>query len=237
MLLQVKEEYASTIINSRLIIYGMNTDGSPLDEEQGQSPSSETSGSEIGDLGVKSQTGLSYEPCLSSSEFCDTDSCGNPTDITAEVKALSEKAKASQVGRDIPLSDHDSGLGIIMEGSETSSMKSSSLSGNDSDSISIGLQNLEKDSATGKEGTVKAIKETNGTVSDSNGKVVEVRRPHSKSLTKESTGSEVVFYPNIDQCADLEERLRVCKTLADVKTCSFHIILFNKSNLIVIVNY
>ena len=34
-------------------------------------------------------------------------------------------------------------------------------------------------------------------------------RPHSGSLTKESTGSEVVFYPSLEHCSDLEERLKV----------------------------
>ncbi|CAC5387200.1 TRAPPC9 [Mytilus coruscus] len=33
-------------------------------------------------------------------------------------------------------------------------------------------------------------------------------RPHSNSLTKESTGAEVVFFPCIDECPDLEEKLK-----------------------------
>ncbi|CAG2234614.1 TRAPPC9 [Mytilus edulis] len=113
---KVKEEYSDTLFNSRLIIFGMNRDGSPLSEE--------------------------------------------------------DKRKFLKSGKTSPVHSEDSGV--------TSDLSPTEVCG-------------EVDST--KDNKIQNDPEISG-------------RPHSNSLTKESTGAEVVFFPCIDECPDLEEKLK-----------------------------
>ncbi|XP_052097237.1 trafficking protein particle complex subunit 9-like [Mytilus californianus] len=113
---KVKEEYSDTLFNSRLIIFGMNRDGSPLSEE--------------------------------------------------------DKRKFLKSGKTSPVHSEDSGV--------TSDLSPTEVCG-------------EGDCT--KDNKIQNDPEMSG-------------RPHSNSLTKESTGAEVVFFPCIDECPDLEEKLK-----------------------------
>ncbi|XP_071115106.1 trafficking protein particle complex subunit 9-like [Haliotis cracherodii] len=125
---RVKEEYANTIFNSRLVVFGMNTDGSPLVEEE----------SKIGD---------------------------NEESKDVEEKTVVDN-KDENEGRTSP----------------NNNLKTDPLS-----------TNGEKDTSE------KGQKEK---------PLPNVKRQHSNSLTKESTGAEVVFYPDLEHSADLEDRLK-----------------------------
>lgn len=111
---KVKEEYSETLFNSRLIIFGMNRDGSPLSEQ--------------------------------------------------------DKRKYLKSGKTSPVHSEDSGVTSDLSPTESSI-----------------------DGEKTKELKPSTEPET---------------RPHSNSLTKESTGAEVVFFPCIDDCPDLEEKLK-----------------------------
>ncbi|KAK6167354.1 hypothetical protein SNE40_021403 [Patella caerulea] len=113
---KIKDEYANTIYNSRLIVFGMNTDGTPIEKE-----------SEI-NSNTNSSSGKEEINC----------DRGNGSVVTDK--------RNGQINKD-------------------------------------------------------------NKILDSNHKEIE-KRPHSNSLTKESTGAEVVFYPNLETMTDLEERLR-----------------------------
>lgn len=112
---KVKEEYSDTLFNSRLIIFGMNRDGSPLTDE--------------------------------------------------------DKRRFLKSGKTSPVHSEDSGVTSDLSPTE-------------------GCGDADK------------------TKDEKNSNEVEFSRPHSNSLTKESTGAEVVFFPCVDECLDLEEKLK-----------------------------
>jgi hypothetical protein len=51
-------------------------------------------------------------------------------------------------------------------------------------------------------------KQTKIDQTEKNSNEVEFSRPHSNSLTRESTGAEVIFFPCVDEYLDLEETLK-----------------------------
>lgn len=132
----IKEEYANTLFNSRLIVFGMNKDGSPLSEQQKRrwyAPDSELSSS--------------------------SSSPDSPTE-----------PNTSNTIQDDPLGSNcqnDTDSGIMSEGGEETS-----------------------------------------TAEEEGASSVTAGRRHSNSLTKDSSGAEVVFYPCLEQSFDLEERLK-----------------------------
>lgn len=132
---KIKEDYANTIFNSRLILFGMNRDGTPLEE-------------------------------IYSSDTDNSPSTSNSQD----------SSQALDAGNPSPTSDKSPS-----PGSDKFQLDNSSSSPN---------------------GTKNIVKEKD---SDNNNPKT---RTHSKSVHKENTGAEVVFYPDTDGIIDLEERLR-----------------------------
>lgn len=68
-----------------------------------------------------------------------------------------------------------------------------------------------KETSSDKSGTENSPRRTDSPKVGDDGRGGErfvERRKHSNSLTKESSGSEVVFYPDLETAQDLEERLR-----------------------------
>lgn len=132
----VKEKYASSIYNSRLLTFGLNKDGSPLDSEP----------------------------------------------VTIFPESGDHAMNDGRSGNISKVSDQNSNLETEKEPIDTCAIKT---------------VNTEEEKENSKD-------LVNSTISCDTGK----KRPHSNSLTKESTGSEVVFYPSFEQCDDLEERLK-----------------------------
>ena len=124
---KVKEEYASTIINSRLVVYGMNTDGSPLEKDNGD---------------VQENSGIAQD--------------NDKTGVGSDAKSDNSSNNAPEI-------------------KTTKTPKT--LSTSKANGVGPGLGSSE-------------------------------RRSHSNSLTKESSGAEVVFYPGVDQSPDLEDRIK-----------------------------
>lgn len=126
---QIKEDYASTIFNSRLIVFGMNRDGTPMEEiHSGE------------DQNQKSQT---------SCDLSDTDTSSKSNVSTPDCdKSLLDNSPSSAIDSDNSLPDRDS---------------------------------------------------------DNNNPELPT---FSRTVSKENTGAEVVFYPDTEGTIDLEERLR-----------------------------
>lgn len=131
---KIKEDYANTIFNSRLILFGMNRDGTPLEE-------------------------------INSSDTDNSPSTSNSQDSSHVLDA---------------------------ENLSSTSDKSPSPS---SDSCQL-------DNTFSSNGANNTIREKD---SDNNNPNIRI---FSKSVHKENTGAEVVFYPNTEGTIDLEERLR-----------------------------
>ena len=130
----VKKEYASTIYNSRLIVFGMNRDGSPF-TEPGQE---EGNNHQVQDEENKGE---------------------NVNDSRMEGNRLAS-----------PTYKHSKSVDDYSK--------------------------LDKSAASV---TTSKSAHTN---------LTPTSRSHSNSLTKESTGAEVVFYPDLEHANDLEERLK-----------------------------
>lgn len=194
---QVKEEYSSTIINSRLIIFGMNTDGSPIDASQKQPSSSpvpsqhsqlHSDGNPDSDHGISAVAGCGDSAKESASSGPDGDMNSAKDGNNSETTVM-ENMEKSTVGEETDLSPRQG-----RTGSENCSVTITRVGGD----ASCAPQH--SDVVAGKKGLASSGKESDE---------VEKGRPHSNSLMKESTGSEVVFYPSLEQCSDLEERLKV----------------------------
>ena len=133
-----KEMYSSTMINSRLLVFGMNIDGSPLTEEQRN---------KIRDI--------------------------SPPPLTLKI-------------------DDDITDKFIDKNTELSDNSDTKIVTEHNDPLRSSLKKSEK----------KPV--------DKNSKnVIESSRTYvQNSVTSEGAGSEVLFYPSIDDCDDLEEKVR-----------------------------
>lgn len=193
----MREEYSSTIINSRLIIFGMNTDGSPIDASQKQPSSSpvpsqhsqlHSDGNPDSDHGISAVAGCGDSAKESASSGPDGDMNGAKGGNNSETTVM-ENMEKNIVGEETDLNPREG-----RTGSENCSVTITRVGGD----ASCAPQH--SDVAAGKKELASGGKENDG---------AEKGRLHSNSLTKESTGSEVVFYPSLEQCSDLEERLKV----------------------------
>lgn len=139
-----KEFYSSTMINSRLIVFGMNIDGSPLTEEQRN---------KIRDISPPPLT-------LKIDE--------NLTKLTD--KLMDKSSQLSDSSNDKIMTEHNDPLHSSLKKSENKPVDKNSKNAADStQSNKTSVQN---------------------------------------SVTSEGAGSEVLFYPSIDSCEDLEEKIR-----------------------------
>ena len=195
----MKEEYSSTIINSRLIIFGMNTDGSPIDSSQKQPTSSPvlsqhsqsySDGNSNSDHGISAVAGCGDSATESASSGPDGDSNSAKDGNKSEMSVLDKTVN------DVACDETDLNPRQERTGSENCSVTITSIGGD----ASCVPQRSSRGVTAEKKGSASGGKESEG---------AEKGRPHSNSLTKESTGSEVVFYPSLEQCSDLEERLKV----------------------------
>ena len=133
-----KEIYSSTMINSRLIVFGMNIDGSPLSEEQRN-----------------------------------------------KIRDISPPPLSMKIDNDLT----DKFIDKKVESSDTSNTK---------------IDTVHNDPLR------SSLKKSESKPVDKNSKnVIESSRTHvQNSVTSEGAGSEVLFYPCIDDCDDLEEKIR-----------------------------
>jgi len=165
-----KEEYAASLFNSRLIVYGMNRDGSPLTEEQRER--------------------FKPKPVTVS----DTDSRGMRNGKTSPVHS-----EDSGVTPDLSPTDTN----IESDSEKMMSHSSSSTKSSEPLDVQNSLLQEEKDL---KDKKLKRL-QSDGNEKDKTSSIESFSRPHSNSLTKESTGAEVVFYPSVEDCSDLEEKI------------------------------
>lgn len=244
---KVKEEYASTIINSRLIIYGMNTDGSPIEPAQQNNGSTSPSSSHLSSLshisqhssmidsghettadGSKSSVSVwssLSDPSGASTAAADDHEYLSTTSTTIGVGSSVVEMSNSGAGgdrgtnssclRDITVSDASEKEGYDKEGGVDCSVSKETRERSGSEACSVTINFGKSATASGQrsggggEGSTGKSKDIKGSDKEEEEHIqLERGRPHSNSLTKGSKGSEVVFYPNLEHCADLEERLK-----------------------------
>lgn len=139
-----KDTYSSTMINSRLIVFGMNIDGSPLTEEQRN-----------------------------------------------KIRDISPPPLTLKIDDNIGVNDKLIEEKLEMNGSGNVKLSTEHIDPLRSNSVKSENKNLDKNS-------INVIESSK----------TSVQRTHSNSITNEGAGSEVLFYPSIDNCDDLEEKLR-----------------------------
>ncbi|XP_033727368.1 trafficking protein particle complex subunit 9-like [Pecten maximus] len=180
---KVKEEYASTLFNSRLFVFGMNTDGSPLKEEEKQ------------DTGEKTSTSSSRS--------------GKSSPVHSEDSGVTPDLSPTDVGNDCEITKTDTETELSMNkpssaiSSQVEPKPTEQLQQSDLKSIVEQTDNLSKSPSE----LPTSHPHSNSNKSDVASEV-PTSRPHSNSLTKESAGAEVLFSPNLDNCSDLEEKVK-----------------------------
>lgn len=160
----IKEEYSSTVINSRLVVFGMNTDGSPIEVEKVDQTKSDT----IYTTEVKK--------CERSCN-CDSNNCSCVPQVKDSLLSVSNSRVSVP-----PV------LEPLHEQAEAGKIEDS-------------VEDLGK-AACGDQNNLTSD------VPSLNLPRQEEKRTHSNSLTKESTGAEIVFYPSLETGSDLEDRMK-----------------------------
>ncbi|XP_069105894.1 trafficking protein particle complex subunit 9-like [Argopecten irradians] len=168
---KVKEEYATTLFNSRLFVFGMNTDGSPLKEEED----------------VKHEGGEKSSTSSSRS--------GKSSPVHSEDSGVTPDLSPTETGNDCDLTKTDS------EGSVDKSTSAISSQVEPTEQLQPVVEQTDSVSKPSR----GQSQQSNKSDTFSN---VPTLRPHSNSLTKESTGAEVLFSPDLDMCSDLEEKIK-----------------------------
>lgn len=183
-----KENYALTLYNSRLIVLGMNRDGSPLSDADRTKFSIKSEPS-----GPTSQTRLK-----NSSPVPSIDSGVTPDLSPSEGQIeLEQSADTKSVDEDNNKSvSHP--LGEI-EHENTQNTKNSEK---DVQSQENRPENVNSRLADEKPFSGVTIKS-----SEKNEPKLD-KRPHSNSVNKDSTGSEVVFYPSLETAVDVEDKIQ-----------------------------
>ena len=204
-----KEDYGSTVINSRLIVFGLNSDGSPLVND---SPAEGNQGSDAGDANAESQ-GNSAE---SESSHIDNDKTGSDDGH----QSPGSKARSPPLPSNLALSALPSSRSSSPSpSSPTSQAASRDRSGHvtpsegQPESLKLNAQqdnnNRSKLSANGVALTGRSSPNTMRASSPKLSRSqIDRGSKQAPNLTKESGGSEVVFYPSLDSCPDVEERIK-----------------------------
>ncbi|OWF53426.1 Trafficking protein particle complex subunit 9 [Mizuhopecten yessoensis] len=196
---KVKEEYASTLFNSRLFVFGMNTDGSPLSDEEKENCNLET--------GEKSSSGSSRS--------------GKSSPVHSEDSGVTPDLSPTEAGNDCDLTKTDaetdsnvnkptSAISSRVEQKSAQQQKQSDLKPESESNVEQNdNENVSKSGASNEPPTSQP--HSNSTKTESNSSASSepaTSRPHSNSLTKESAGAEVLFSPGLQACIDLEEKVK-----------------------------
>lgn len=184
-----KDTYSDTLFNSRLIVFGMNTDGSQLSEEQKRS------------LAVTPPPAISMKI---DDDKNDTENCNNDND-SKESSVNNDKVTKNSNG----LSTHTDPLRQTPTAPLAKS-ENSSLSGSPSPKHSVVHSSGD---GVGNTGSKKTLHKT-----------------LSNNRTLETPGSEVVFYPSVDNSEGLEQSVRDFVT-------SLFFVLEGKLNVILLIPF
>ncbi|XP_064597558.1 trafficking protein particle complex subunit 9-like [Liolophura sinensis] len=191
---KVKEQYSSTIFNSRLIVFGMNRDGTPLQD------ASLTNGDDDGSEVSESDDTDGNEPTAKFTIGSITPDTEDESKVPKENKHEAPKTATNNDSRRVPLAKAES----FDSPSSPENPEGSFINGQHGTKSITDVK-----VKMGSNRTVDTASSGAGARSDmANGGVSKSGRPHSNSLTKDSRGAEVVFYPSTKRCADLEERLQ-----------------------------
>ncbi|XP_060554230.1 trafficking protein particle complex subunit 9-like [Ruditapes philippinarum] len=174
-----KERYADTLYNSRLVVFGMNTDGTEINEQQQKSFMIE---------GMSPP--LTFKIDSEKSETTDRSDCdkGDGTITPENKKSNGQVGDAEQLDDPLRKSlDENTEMSKKVENGTGSPKKEL----NDTSSqITFIRQKTEK-----VDKSIESVKQS-------------VTRTPSNNSLRDKPGSEVVFYPSVDMCDGLEESVR-----------------------------
>lgn len=178
-----KEQYSDTLYNSKLVVFGMNTDGTEITAEQQQSFDEDASSPPI-----TFKIDTSSNDTNEKTEFttCDSnDALTSPDDNSID----------SQVFGNVPidpLRKPVEEIQTILE--ETENLSDSPKKSFEESSSQITFIRHKTDKIENK--NLKSVKQA------------ALSRNSSNNSVKDLPGSEVVYYPSIDRCDGLEENVR-----------------------------
>ena len=173
-----KERYADTLYNSRLVVFGMNSDGTEINDEQEKSFMHE---------GMSPP--LTFKIDSEKSENVDCSNCDKGDGvISPEIKNSRQGDNASEL--DDPLRKSiDENTDVSKKGENGTALPKKNL-GDTGSQITFIRQKTEK-----VDKNIESVKQS-------------VKRTPSNNSLREKPGSEVVFYPSVDMCDGLEESVR-----------------------------
>ncbi|GFS05209.1 trafficking protein particle complex subunit 9 [Elysia marginata] len=210
-----KEEYAASVINSRLVAFGLNSDGSALQKDEVEPP-------ENASVHAADDQEQAKRPC-------DSGSSESVLAVPVDSEKQQSDSKFQQTLSGTRLSPVPSSLSLSPSPSLHSSLPSSTSPSPQAESKeqpsspaansrrhsfnSQDNNNKSKPAANGVATTPSGSKSPNTSrtsaspyVSRSNPDKTQSRQ--AANLPKESGASEIVFYPSLDACSDIEERIR-----------------------------
>ncbi|XP_052763797.1 trafficking protein particle complex subunit 9-like [Mya arenaria] len=187
-----KEIYADSLYNSRLVVFGMNTDGSPLPNEQSQ------------DSGENSPAPtFRIDSDNNETNACDKDDGDTiPNDKSDKLNS-----------NDLPILEHSDPLRQVSDkpkGNESKSSNGAKTNNNNEKTTNEQLDSTSRSQIT----FIKKQDSKKGSLKKENKLVEELKKPESMKKTgssgslRDASGAEVVFYPGVDNSDGLEECVR-----------------------------
>lgn len=198
-----KERYSNTLYNSKLVVFGMNTDGSEILEDQRNTVIQEAS---TPPLTFKiDKVNSTVDGMGDGTVDCTGDGTGygtvEDTDISScdKVEAnISEDVK-NRNGQVVNVVDPDGSLRNTLHKDPDKSKKEDGLTGSRRNSTEEQTVSQITFIKRQKSETIdKGLKSTKQSVS----------RTTSNNSLRDMSGSEVVFYPTVDMCDGLEDSIR-----------------------------
>jgi len=189
-----KEVYADSLYNSRLIVFGMNTDGSPIEEVKVQGDDSPPPMFRIDSKDSGIDTGITISE--SSEAKVDSDSNSKTRDrssdsaFTDPLRDSTNSPKKNQLLNNRKTYPSDIQTSDKKDGNTGSQITFIRKSNSKPENKSLKVDKLE----------TKKVEELKAPTS--------ITRTASNNSMRDTPGSEVVFYTGVDNCDELEECVR-----------------------------
>lgn len=184
-----KENFADTLYNSRLLVFGMNSDGTPLTEEQE---------SENNDSSPAPRFRIDRDKGDNPDNDCDNESHDQESSNGHAVSLLDMTD---------PLRCHDNSFtsknnGMLGDGknSEIQPLKDK-LDGSPRSQITFLRQTSDKN-VDKQKGKTKPVDKKKAEIKN------PIKKINSNNSIRDTSGSEVVFYPSVDDCEGLEDSVK-----------------------------
>ena len=190
-----KENFAETLFNSRLLVFGMNSDGSPLTEEQASKQNESSPAPRFKIDGDKGDN-----PVVD----CDNQSTNQDKENHSDNGHVTSMEMTDPLRRDEEsVKSHNNNNGIVVadgRGLETKSLQEKHDSSPRSQ-ITFLRQSSDRKSDKSKN-SLNPVDKKKEEIKN------PIRKIGSNNSIRDTSGSEVVFYPSVDDCDGLEDSVK-----------------------------